>query len=1085
MNDLLCLIHGRLDGELVGVAVPVQALCPEFDLTWVPSGHWVGSAPVPDAVLAAARVDNRHLVHADPVVLRGAGFVAGLLRGQPLDVVVRMVCVPFGGLPGGVVEALALAGQLGLPVLAREADENGRERDSQVVPFDAAGAMVVSPPAGKGVQLQTAPNLATGPRTVAAITPSSLGPAPGMISAVGAPAQPGAPSDRLLAAFAKLLAWTGAADSRGRVAQVLAELGAPTIVRDDLIYPVDLLDKRFGGAFRPAAIADLVALPLNEATVVYLESPHEQPHVVIVERVSESEFVYAKTQVRSRGSDAPLPPPGTFTRFTRDGLRGMEQMPHGVLSGTIRLPYRDGALASLRTDSDDPLSGIPFDRDIVRRYIAERGRLAADESSGPRFDESSPILGDWDLWRRYGDTEPGRLVAGLTGGDPVATEVVRLAEDFLTAQGNLPEVADTLQFRLRFAELSAVRGADGTIGFPFPLVGRYGSPDEFEELTVVLDAKGAVQTTSGDVVVRSGNRFRLLDAEWDDGLYLTYTDSAVGSAVAEPPPPVDMGDILTAMFGAPAGPIGLRSTERQPDGSVRLNPTWRRLDDPGVAEALNNGRGLRWNYSVGPDGVLQLGVEDVRSSYDDSELDELYRRMNDRMPLAREEFDAIFAFAGHPAIGVGFDNEGNLFVRPARISGELAYNQHSGDWVVNDKSGRYMDAHVRPPVARDSNFWLKNVATLIAETLHLKVTYVPSEYGLDAVSDPVRVSNQAAVFASRYSGPATERAALHRFLLDRLRNDEVDIDSALRHADLVADALGLRIEPMPKWGVTPTDRRADRLALATAYYGHEALTEANAHDTVKAIVRLYQAPGRVDTLQRAIELKNERRDLARAVLQVVAEAAPKLPTVPLNGRPVAIFMARSAFNVLNKAAGGLVTPAPMAAVYTTKPFEQLPSPGEGRVALVLHVRRAHQADKCLLIAAGTRLRASTGREHPDGGLTVEHYEVTGLQFAQTVAANPSIGSLPNARLAAWVTNVQTLMPPDALERVICALGALIAAYPELTPAAKATYTNETGPRLDHLPVNLGVRWTSAKRLSGNWVGAERHAETRRWKVLDK
>ncbi|MGC4857520.1 RNA-guided endonuclease InsQ/TnpB family protein [Micromonospora sp. DT4] len=33
---------------------------------------------------------------------------------------------------------------------------------------------------------------------------------------------------------------------------------------------------------------------------------------------------------------------------------------------------------------------------------------------------------------------------------------------------------------------------------------------------------------------------------------------------------------------------------------------------------------------------------------------------------------------------------------------------------------------------------------------------------------------------------------------------------------------------------------------------------------------------------------------------------------------------------------------------------------------------------------------------------------------------------------------------------------------------------------------LADRWyPSSKRLSGNWVGAERHAETRRWKVLDK
>jgi len=46
-------------------------------------------------------------------------------------------------------------------------------------------------------------------------------------------------------------------------------------------------------------------------------------------------------------------------------------------------------------------------------------------------------------------------------------------------------------------------------------------------------------------------------------------------------------------------------------------------------------------------------------------------------------------------------------------------------------------------------------------------------------------------------------------------------------------------------------------------------------------------------------------------------------------------------------------------------------------------------------------------------------------------------------------------------------------------------------RSDVITVLTGSRPTvrdiaaEAQRLSGNWVGAERHAETRRWKVLDK
>ncbi|MEO3770643.1 hypothetical protein [Micromonospora sp. B9E7] len=120
--------------------------CPEFVTTWVRSGQWLSLGdPVPDSVLAAARLPGFHQVHVDPAAF-GTGLVADALRSQPKTVVDRMVYVPQALSPGPEA-AVGHADQLGLPVLVWAPDSLALS-GPRVVPFETfggTGAVLVHP----------------------------------------------------------------------------------------------------------------------------------------------------------------------------------------------------------------------------------------------------------------------------------------------------------------------------------------------------------------------------------------------------------------------------------------------------------------------------------------------------------------------------------------------------------------------------------------------------------------------------------------------------------------------------------------------------------------------------------------------------------------------------------------------------------------------------------------------------------------------------------------------------------------------------------------------------------------------------
>ncbi|MEU0547346.1 hypothetical protein [Micromonospora sp. NPDC005979] len=123
-----------------------EVACPEFVTTWVRSGQWLSlGGPVPDSVLAAARLPGLHQLHVDRAAF-GTGLVADALRGQPQTVVERMVYVPQVLDPGPEVAA-DHADQLGLPVLVRPPDSRALS-GPRIVPIETSGgtgAVLVHP----------------------------------------------------------------------------------------------------------------------------------------------------------------------------------------------------------------------------------------------------------------------------------------------------------------------------------------------------------------------------------------------------------------------------------------------------------------------------------------------------------------------------------------------------------------------------------------------------------------------------------------------------------------------------------------------------------------------------------------------------------------------------------------------------------------------------------------------------------------------------------------------------------------------------------------------------------------------------
>jgi hypothetical protein len=165
-----------------------------------------------------------------------------------------------------------------------------------------------------------------------------------------------------------------------------------------------------------------------------------------------------------------------------------------------------------------------------------------------------------------------------------------------------------------------------------------------------------------------------------------------------------------------AGPKLTKEQEQHPDGSTRINPLFYKLSD--FPLTMLERHGASWVYVVDAAGEIYIGTEKVRTVLTEREWDSWFRTMHPgHVRLTAPQYEAeLEAFKksqdgqGHTTIGIGFEN-GRPVTRMARVAGELNWDATSGQWQVNDMSGRFMSDTVRPNLdAADTTRWVKNVA---------------------------------------------------------------------------------------------------------------------------------------------------------------------------------------------------------------------------------------------------------------------------------------------------------------------------------------------------------------------------------------
>ncbi|ROO63184.1 hypothetical protein EDC02_5204 [Micromonospora sp. Llam0] len=208
--------------------------------------------------------------------------------------------------------------------------------------------------------------------------------------------------------------------------------------------------------------------------------------------------------------------------------------------------------------------------------------------------------------------------------------------------------------------------------------------------------------------------------------------SPVESAPGESPPPaMPTTAELDHAFGPAVNPKGAKTFEIDPPRpaggknikrealqtqQMRVNPAWMPLKD--FAQEIHAGRtDANWHYVVTESGDIVIGSEEILTAISAKQLDDLHTAMRAKNPdLTPDQLKSSINQQGHPTIAVRFDVNGRAYADKGRISGELHRDPATGEWTVNDKSGRYMSEKIRPGLdPADVKRWLDNVATKLSE----------------------------------------------------------------------------------------------------------------------------------------------------------------------------------------------------------------------------------------------------------------------------------------------------------------------------------------------------------------------------------
>ncbi len=322
-------------------------------------------------------------------------------------------------------------------------------------------------------------------------------------------------------------------------------------------------------------------------------------------------------------------------------------------------------------------------------------------------EDGEVFIGSEDVWSIADEQERNRLFDGMREHDP------HLTMDALKAAVNdqgVPTVA------AGFTDSGVSRIRRGRIGgelFKDPVTGRW-RVDASSRYTGPVVRPGVAPARVTQWVRNAADQI---------GGVLGF---AVGAQDAEHPRIAHkafVADTDTSAFdpkyGPLAGPKKVKDREVDDQGQLRLNPLWYRLED--FKPALLERTGAVWHFTVDQHGEILLGSDALLTIAEEGELQNLLEAMQDKDPaLTMDELKAYLDNQGHPTVAAGFDDTGATRSRPARISGELSYQ--GGQWLVTDKSGRYMSNKVRPGLDVDAaQGWLSNVADQMSQRFEVPV----------------------------------------------------------------------------------------------------------------------------------------------------------------------------------------------------------------------------------------------------------------------------------------------------------------------------------------------------------------------------
>ncbi|WP_326550848.1 hypothetical protein [Micromonospora sp. NBC_01813] len=512
--------------------------------------------------------------------------------------------------------------------------------------------------------------------------------------------------------------------------------------------------------------------------------------------------------------------------------------PAGVPAAALE-GYRNNRVLQLRAEVDamnrDTLLGRLQDAGITR--LRDAGLLPATQMRDLYLSQRTAdlVAAGWEPTAARAHAESQVPLKPTTDGSPprdLADEALsmRAMFDYLTASGNpvgLQALSDdALRDQLMTHLLGPLRPADaGEFSALTEAVRRWEVhwQDPVGEafaglLAATLDAR--VRIHSPEHIQTIGrDEAPLFDVYRRSDHYQAMVNQQPAPVESAPPGEQPVAE-LDSVSGPAVDPKGAKPFEIDPPGpaggesisgdalrsqQMRVNPAWMPLKD--FTPEIYAGRpDAHWHYIVTESDDIMIGSEEILTVVSTKQLDDLHAAMRTKNPdLTLDQLKNSINQQGHPTIGVRFDSDGRAYVGKGRISGEIHRDPKTGQWIVDDKSGRYMSEKIRPgldPV--DVKRWLDNVATRLSKQMGVPVEARPYKHTTAPPPDDLR-TRWVEFKAQRMQAEGTDLAAA-KILAGGLTADRDTMlaDLAMPHVHLTQDSTETAPAGRQESGTEPT-----------------------------------------------------------------------------------------------------------------------------------------------------------------------------------------------------------------------------------------------------------------------------------------